>query len=90
MTQDFKEDYPGQADEIRRDRLVRKAIDAADGIICEGADGSVEEINFLTSRVALAFHDKVHCAITAALRAKEMKERQAKDVDFKQIAEAKR
>lgn len=70
-----EEDYPGQNDEIRRERLVRSAVEAADRILCDGADGSVEEINWLTSQVALRFAEKVNCAMAAALRAREIRER---------------
>jgi hypothetical protein len=44
--------------DYRRQRICDKAIEAADRIIMENADGSVEELNYLTARVAEAFMKK--------------------------------
>lgn len=76
MNDEIEEDYPGQADEFRRQELIRKAVQAADRIICDGADGSVEEINWLTVKVAEAFVQKTVIAASSALMRKEMMERQ--------------
>lgn len=38
--------------EYHRRQVIQKAVDAADNIIMEGSDGSVEETNFLTAEVA--------------------------------------
>ena len=43
--------------EMRRQQLIEKAVMAADMIITDGGDG-VEEINFLTSELALRFAEK--------------------------------
>lgn len=38
--------------ERERREIVRKAVEAADRLILDGSDGSVEETNYLTSEVA--------------------------------------
>jgi len=38
--------------EHERQEIIRKAVEAADRIIMDGSDGSWEEINFLTAKVA--------------------------------------
>jgi len=41
--------------EHEREQIIRKAVDAADRIILDGSDGSREETNFLTAKVAEKF-----------------------------------
>jgi len=48
--------------DMRRQEAINKAIEAADRIILEHSDGSVEETNYLTSAVAVKWAEKVHHA----------------------------
>ncbi len=41
--------------EYERQEIIRKAVEAADRIIMDGSDGSCEETNFLTAKVAEKF-----------------------------------
>ena len=41
-----------QQREYERQEIIRKAVEAADRIILDGSDGSEEETNFLTAKVA--------------------------------------
>lgn len=61
------DDFPGQTDEYRWQLIVEAAVEAADRIIMEGSDGSVEETDFLTATVALRFDQKVHQAVQSKL-----------------------
>lgn len=72
---DFEEDYPGQKDEIRRERLIQKAVEAGDRIICEGANGTVEELNYLTAKVAEKWATKMATAMTGQLLRNELEAR---------------
>jgi hypothetical protein len=54
--------------ERERKEIVRRAVDAADRIILDGSDGSVEETNWLTSQVARRFVAKVDIACSIALQ----------------------
>jgi len=38
--------------EYERQEIIKKALEAADRIILDGSDGSEEETNFLTAKVA--------------------------------------
>ena len=78
MSNEFDEEYPGQLDEMRRQRLIREAVRTADRIILGGSDGSVEEALYLTTMVAHAFAEKVRMSITAALLNRELKRRYEK------------
>lgn len=44
--------------EYHRHQVIQKAVEAADYIILEGSDGSVEETNFLTANVASKMMEK--------------------------------
>ncbi len=44
-----------QQREYERQEIIRKAVEAADRIILDGSDGSCEETNFLTAKVAEKF-----------------------------------
>jgi hypothetical protein len=44
--------------EVRRQTIIERAVEAADRIIMDGSDGTVEETNFLTARVAHAYMEK--------------------------------
>jgi hypothetical protein len=66
------EDYPGQTSEIRRERLIHDAVVAADRVLVGGADGSAEEINYLTAKVAECFATKVLFAMTSLLSRRDL------------------
>jgi len=44
--------------ERERNEIIRKAVEAADRIILDGSDGSVEETNYLTAEVARRMLEK--------------------------------
>ena len=44
--------------EYERHQIIKKAVEAADRIILDGSDGSIEETDFLTSEVARKFIEK--------------------------------
>jgi hypothetical protein len=73
---DFEEDFSGQRDEMRRHDAIRKAVDAADKIILEASDGSVEETDFLTTSVAYEFAGKVTATIRAKMLSYELRRRE--------------
>lgn len=66
------EDFPGQTDEMRRHAVVQIASAAADEIIMAGADGTPEEIDYLTSAVAQMINNRVHQANTGRLLRKQL------------------
>lgn len=61
------EDYPGQKDESRRERIIKRAVELADMFICSHSNGTVEELDYLTAKVAEAFVLKVSGKISSAL-----------------------
>jgi hypothetical protein len=63
----IEEDFPGQKAEHRRQVIVRYTVDAAQNLIDEGSDGSVEETEYLTSRVASEFVKRVEGFFTRRL-----------------------
>ncbi len=65
------EDFPGERNEARRQFLIEAAEGAADRIILKYADGSVEDLNFLTAGVARKFFEKMVLAAQLALTRKE-------------------
>jgi len=70
-----EEDYPGQKNDIRRGSLIRQAVEAGDRIIMEGADGSGEELEYLTASIALEWARKVLSGRCAALLRKDLTDR---------------
>ena len=60
--------------EYEREEIVRKAIQAADRIILDGSDGSLEETDWLTSEVASAFNEKVHIRLSGILLRKDLED----------------
>jgi hypothetical protein len=62
-----------QERDIRRQRAIEKAVDAADRIILEASDGTVEETNLLTARVMLQFAGKMEIAFQTEDRRREFK-----------------
>lgn len=55
----------------RREAIVQAAVRSADEILMANADGSVEEIDYLTAEVTSHFMHKVQCAMNARLNRKE-------------------
>jgi hypothetical protein len=53
-----EEDFPFGKDSARRELLIQIAVDAADSILMGFADGSIEELNYLTSEIALKWAEK--------------------------------
>lgn len=61
--------YEREEREYHRHQVIQKAVAAADHIILDGSDGSVEETNYLTARVAEQLIGKaLHPINTAMLR----------------------
>jgi len=58
--------------EYERQEIIREAVNAADRIILDGSDGSVEETDWLTSEVAKKFVEKVNIAMSAKLGKKDL------------------
>lgn len=58
--------------ERERQKIVNDAVLAADHIIMDGSDGSIEETNWMTSEVAGRFAAKVNVAMTSSLIRKDM------------------
>jgi hypothetical protein len=52
------DDLPLSKANTRRELLIQAAIDAADSILMGFTDGSIEELNYLTSEVALKWAEK--------------------------------
>jgi len=58
--------------ERERHEIIQKAVEAADRIILDGSDGSVEETDWLTSEVAKVFVGKVNIALMCKLLRKDL------------------
>jgi len=58
--------------EYERQKIIQSAVMAADRIILDGSDGSVEETNWLTSQVAKKFVEKVDIAMSSKLLKKDL------------------
>jgi len=71
-----QEDYPGQKREIEINDAIAKAVEAADRIIMEASDGSVEETNYITAKVLEAFTLKVTGRICSAYLHYQIQNRQ--------------
>lgn len=72
------EDYPGQKDEIRRERLIKMAVEAGDRILMQGSDGSAEELEYMTAAVAKAWTEKCFGSTMSRLLSRDIQERQRK------------
>ena len=57
----------------RRDEIIEEAVEAADRIILDGSDGSVEETDYLTAEVARKFMEKALHAFEREMLRKDMK-----------------
>lgn len=58
--------------EYHRHQVIRKAVEAADHIILEGSDGSVEETNFLTAEVARKIMERALLPFNTAMMRKDL------------------
>jgi len=58
--------------EREREEIIRKAVEAADSIILDGSDGSVEETNWLTAQVAGKFYEKIYITLQLELQCKDL------------------
>jgi hypothetical protein len=58
--------------EMERAQLVNQAVEAADRIIMDGTDGSVEETDYLTSEVSKRFVEKVHISVSSKLMRRDL------------------
>jgi len=58
--------------DYERQQIIPKAVEAADRIILDGSDGSVEETDWFTSEVAKKFVEKVGIAMSAKLTHKDL------------------
>jgi hypothetical protein len=63
---------PWQERDYRRQLLVERAVGSADRIIMEGADGSTEELNYLTAQVAEAFMKKALMPLATAMLKRDL------------------
>lgn len=60
--------------ETQRQRIVEKAVEAADRIILDGSDGSTEEASYLTAEVASKMMDKVRIPLGSVLYKKDLED----------------
>ena len=60
------------AEEARRQKIVERAVQAADRIICEGCDGDTDLLFMFTTDVAEKFSTKASIMARAALSKREM------------------
>ena len=60
--------------DFRRNKIVEDAVHAADRIILDGSDGSVEETDYLTGEVARKFMEKALHPFSRDLLSKDIKE----------------
>lgn len=58
--------------DFRRQEAVRKAVQAADRIIVDQSDGTVEELDYLTAQVAMTFFEKTIMRTQHALLRKDL------------------
>ena len=65
-----------QERDARRDKIVEDAVNAANKIISDGSDGSVEETDYLTAEVARKFMEKALNPFSRDLLSKDIKKDQ--------------
>lgn len=73
------ENFSGEAHEYFQQQVIRLAIEAADSVILEASDGSVEETDYLTAKVVEGLTTHLYQRIWSALRMKEMNERKEEE-----------
>lgn len=70
------------AEEARRQRIVERAVQAADRIICEGCDGDNDLLFMFTTDIAEKFSTKAFTMARAALLRKEMYKESGRSVSI--------
>ena len=60
--------------EYERRQIIEQAVGAADRIILDGSDGSVEETNFLTAEVARKFMERALLPFNSAMLSKDLQD----------------
>ena len=60
--------------EHERQQIIEQAVGAADRIILDGSDGSCEETNFLTARVAGKFVERALLPFSYTLSHKDLED----------------
>lgn len=60
------------AEEGRRQKIVERAVQAADRIICEGCDGDNDLLFMFTTELSVKFSEKSSIMARAALSRREM------------------
>lgn len=71
----LEEDYPDQLKDLRRHEILERAIDLADGILVDYSDGEIEELDWLTAKIAERFTDKVVLRLSHCLLRKDLESR---------------
>lgn len=69
------EDYPHQTDELRRNIIIEAVVSTGDILLMAGIDGvmnSAEELNYLTSAIALKWMEKTHMANQSQMLARQL------------------
>lgn len=72
----LEEDFPDQLKESRRYKILERAVDLADGILVDYSDGEIEELDWLTARIAERFLEKVVHRFSSCLLRKDLEARQ--------------
>jgi hypothetical protein len=62
--------------ESRRERVINKAVETADRMICEAAEGDVDLLLLYTTQMAQRFLEKTQIMASSALNRKELLSRQ--------------
>lgn len=61
-----------QQREYERQEIIREAVNAADCVILDGSDGSCEETDWLTFKVAEKFVEKVGIRLMSKLMRRDL------------------
>mgnify|MGYP001596234040 CR=1 FL=1 len=64
--------------EMRRDQAVRAALEAADRIVCNASDGSLEETYYLTAQVAQKMIERALYPFTSRMLRTDVERRHKK------------
>ena len=63
--------------EYERSLAIKRALEAADRIILDGSDGSCEETNFLTAKVAQGMMERALHPFNRDILRKDLEEKEA-------------
>lgn len=58
--------------EYERSQIIKQAVEAADRIILDGSDGSVEETNYLTAEIASKIMERALLPFSSAMLHKDL------------------